>query len=396
MARHKTPWRARHTLLLFIACYLCLFFVPVFFSILNHSLAFVLAHAPFFFSTFLLALLPAIGIRRIFVETIQPKRLGVLVDRHGNFKALLPPHRYFIFRGWELVKELLSLEPIATQMPVLGLKASNGDVGPQVVIFTWRVRADVQQLLAGPHQQQITSMAMAGSQQRERSIKAYLELAIKQRMLQRTISQLETELADKINRPFEQDVLATVNPLLEREGLVIDTLELIGTIAPPTRAASGAPGQAAEAARKQLAEARKKLQALLNPPTPDTTAQEVTQRAWAAYQKTSQVRKDIHDLSAALHAYMKAISDVLDPLIQQAQPRPKMAPIDKARKNAFDRLQKLQEHVGNLGSHLIYLEQQAKRIKAPPFGLTPTESQRLLEVLEAIERKMITLEKLYP
>jgi hypothetical protein len=49
-----------------------------------------------------------------------------------------------------------------------------------------------------------------------------------------------------------------------------------------------------------------------------------------------------------------------------------------------------------LGNQLIQLDQQAKQLSAAPFGLTPSECDRLLEVLDAIERKIISLEKLYP
>ncbi|HEX6779625.1 MAG TPA: hypothetical protein VF099_15565, partial [Ktedonobacterales bacterium] len=66
------------------------------------------------------------------------------------------------------------------------------------------------------------------------------------------------------------------------------------------------------------------------------------------------------------------------------------------RQKTNEELNTLQATIGELGKLLIELELQAKQIKAPAASLTPDEVKQVLEVLQAIEQKALTLEQAAP
>ena len=397
MGRPKSRWGASNVILLLTLSYLCFFFIPVIISLLTTSLAFVLAHAPFFLMTLVLALVPTIACRAAFVEEVPEKRLGVLVNRSDGLKGLLPPGNYFIMPGRERIKELLSLEPASVQMPVLGLRASDGEIVPQVVVFSWRIQDTIIEALSGPYPQQVQGMIAGGHRKLEQEARSHLQTALRQCASRYSVSTLQTLLADPVNHLFEREVQQEANTLLNPLGLEIEQIELLSLVkersSAPARARAST---AADEAQKTLAAAYKKLAPLLRSQTFDATPRQVAESAWNAYETLSKLRSNVRSLSSVLQAYTTLLFDTLDAIAKQKQNVPDQQAIFQAREKTSEELNNLQAIIGELGKLLINLELQAKLIKAPPFTLTPSEIERLLEVLQAIEQKTLTLEKVYP
>jgi|SRR5579885_1676019 len=396
MGRPKSRWRTSNFILLLAISYLCLFFIPILFSLLVTSGAFVLAHAPLFAMTLVLALIPAFACRLLFVETVPEKRLGILVNQHNTFKDLLLPGSYFIMPGRERIKELLTLEPTSVQLPVLGLRASDGEVAPQVVIFSWRIQDKITQVLSSPHSQ-APGMIASGHRTLEQAARNHLEAALRRCALNYDVSALHTLLADRVHYLFEQEVQQEANTRLNSLGLKIEHVELIGLVKAQSAALSGGKASAVTSeAQKTLAAAYQKLAPLLRSQTLDVTPQHVAESAWNAYEALSGLRKTVNNLTLALQEYTALLFDTLDALSKQRQNAPDQQAIFLARQKTSKELTNLQDTIGGLGKLLIDLELQAKRMKTPPFTLTPGEVERLLEVLAAIEQKKLTLEKVYP
>lgn len=397
MARQTSRWGAGTLFLLLSISYLCFFLLPVLFSLLAFSINFVLAHAPFFAFTLVFALVPTIVCRLFFVEKVPEKMLGVLINRRDAFKALLTPGNYLMLPGRERIKELLSLEPSPMQLPVLRVKASDGEVPPPVIICVWRIHEDISQALSGSFPQQVQGMLLAGQRKMEQTVRDHIEVVVRQCVLQRTISQLQVDLADTIKRPFERKILQEVNARLQTLGLTIDQIEWLGDVTPgKPRASAGKASKAAENARALIAAALYKLNALLNPAMPGSAFQDITQGAGASYQLLEQVRADVQQGGAALQTYSSSMLDTLGALAQHSTQQPDLQAANQARKALADQLTTLQKDIDKLGEALLQLDLRAKQLPRPPFGLAPSEREVLLEVLQAIEQKTLTLEKLYP
>lgn len=392
MARRKHPWNGFKTFLLILGFLLGFTVLPIATSIFVPSLAFVIRSTPLFSMTTIFALLLATLFRLQFVAEVPQKTLGVLVDHNGAFKSLLPPGQYWIKPRAERIKACLSLEPTSTQMPLLKLRASDGEVPALVVIIIWRVRADMADLLLGQHGPAVQRMAMKSHQQREQFVRGAVTLTIRQQIQQRTILQAEADLADTLGRPLQTAAVKLLSSYLLSVGLEVDQIELVGAPASAAPKAGAAPSTSAQEARKLLAEVQRKLKPVLRPPTPPITPQQVAQYAWQAHQSAAQARSDINEISDLLNRYVAAVSDAFDPLYRQARQRPDITPVTQARQDTFARLTLLQQHVGELGKQLIALDNQARCLPAPPFDLTPTECSMLFEVLDAIERKKINLD----
>jgi Tfp pilus assembly protein PilO len=396
MARPKSRWGAGTLLLLLSLSYLCFFLIPILFSLIIFSITFVLAHAPFFALSLVFALVPTIVCRLFFVEKVPEKMLGVLVNRRDAFKALLTPGNYLVLPGRERIKELLSLEPSTMQVPVLRLKASDGEIPPPVIICVWRIHKDISQTLSGPSRQQIQGMLLAGQRKMEQTVRDHIEVVLRQLARQRTISELQADLADTIQHAFEQEVLQAANTMLRTIGLTVDQIEWLGAVTASKPAAAGKASKATENARALVAAALQKLNALLIPARPGSPSQSVIQGALASYQTLGQVRGDLQALAAALQTYASSMLDALDALARHSTQQPELQAAHQARKALVDQLTTLQKDVDTLGEALLQLDLRAKQLPASPFGLTPGEREVLLEVLQAIEQKTLTLEKLYP
>jgi hypothetical protein len=397
MSRQKSRWGASHVLLLLAISYLCFFFIPVIISLLTTSLAFVLAHAPFYVLTLVLALIPTLACRTLFVEAVPEKRLGVLVNQGDTFKDLLLPGNYFIMPGKERIKELLTLEPASVQLPVLGLQASDGEIAPQVVIFSWRVQDTIISALSGAYPQQVQDMIVGGRRKMEQEARNHLQAAMHSCALRYNASTLQNLLTSKAHHIFEREVHQEANAYLNPLGLEIERVELMSLGKAPASAPAGSKASAAaDEAQKTLAAAYKKLAPLLRSQAFDVTPQQVAESAWNAYDALSGLRKTVNNLNLALQEYTALLLDTLDAISKQRQNAPDQQAIFQARQKTSEELNNLQATIGGLGKLLIDLELQAKQIKAPPFTLTPSEIERLLEVLAAIEQKKLTLEKVYP
>lgn len=397
MGRPKSRWGASSVILLLTLSYLCFFVIPIIFSLLTAPLAFVLARAPFFALAFVLALVPTIACRALFVEEVPEKHLGVLVNQSDTFKALLPPGKYFLMPGKERIKNLLSLEPASVQMPVLGLQASDGEITPPVIIFSWRIQNTIIQALSGPHQQQVQGLIAGGHRALEQETRGYLQAALRHCVARYSVSALQTLLADSVTHRFEHEVQRKANTLLNPLGLEIDQIELINVVkaqsAAPTRDKAST---AASAAQQILAEAYTKLDLLLRAHVLDEMPRRVAEDAWNAYETLIKLRKNARSLSAAIQAYTTLLFDALDASAKQQQGAPDQQVISQARQKTNEELNALQATIGELGKLLIEVELQAKQIKAPAASLTPDEIEQVLEVLRAIEQKALMLEQAAP
>jgi hypothetical protein len=393
VSRQKTRRGASNVTLLLVVSYLCFSLILGIILLLTTSGAFVLAHAPFYVLTLVLALIPTFACRALFVEAVPEKRLGVLVNQGDTFKDLLLPGSYFILPGRERIKELLTLEPALVQLPVLGLRASDGEIAPLVVIFSWRVQDTILSALSGAYPQQVQDMIVGGQRKVEQEARTRLEAGLRRYVARYSVSKLETLLADRVLTIFEQEVQQEANTLLNPLGLEVEHVELIGLIKPRSSASAG--GKASEA-QQAVAAAYKKLAPLLRFQAFDVTPQHVAESAWNAYEALSGLRKTVNSLNLALQAYSTLLLDTLDAITKQRQSTPDQQAIFQARHRTSEELNNLQATIGSLGKLLIDLELQAKLMKAPPFTLTPDEIERLLEVLAAIEQKKLSLEKVYP
>ena len=395
MGRQKSRWGARNVIALLALSYLCLFFIPVAIALLTMPLAFVLARTPLLVLALALALVPTIACRALFVEGVPEKRLGMLVNRRGEFKALLPPGNYFIMPGRERIKDVLSLEPASVQMPALGLQASDGEIAPLVVIFSWRVQDSIIQALSGPYPQQVQGLIAGGPRKLEQEARSHLRAALRQCIARYSVSALQSMLAETVDHRFEQKVQQEANTLLNPLGLEIEQIDLLSVgKAEPGAPADGKAGAAADWAQHILAEAYKKLDPLLRSSLFDGTPQQVRENAWNAYETLLKLRKNVRVLSAAVQAYTTLLFDTLSASAKQQQPDQRA--IFQARQKTSEELNNLQTVIGELGKRLIELELQAKQIKAPPVPLTPDEIKQVLAVLEAIEQKTLTLEQPAP
>lgn len=397
MSRPKSRWGVSNVILLLAISYLCFFIIPIIISLLVASGAFVLAHAPFFALTLLLALIPAIACRALFVEAVPEKRLGVLVNQSDTFKDLLLPGNYFIMPGRERIKELLTLEPASVQLPVLGLRASDGEIAPQVVIFSWRVQDTLTLARSGAYPQQVQDLIAGGHRKMEQEARTHLQAALRRRASRYSVSALQTLLDDRVHHLFEQEVQQEANTSLNPLGLKIEQIEVMSLgKAQSSAPAGGKASAAASEAQKTLAETYQKLAPLLRSQALGVTPQQVAESAWNAYEALSGLRKTVNNLNAALQAYTALLFDALDAISKQHQNAPDQRAIFQARQKTSEELNTLQATIGSLGKLLIDLEMQAKQIKAPPFSLTPGEIEQLLEVLAAIEQKKLTLENIDP
>lgn len=395
MGRRKSRWRTSSFILLLAISYLCIFFIPMLMSLLVASGAFVLAHTPIFAMTLVLALVPAFACRALFVEAVPEKRLGILVNQHNTFKDLLLPGSYFLMPGRERIKELLTLEPTSVQLPVLGLRAIDGEVAPQVVIFSWRIQDKITQVLSSPHSQ-LPGMIASGHRALEQEARNHLEAALRRCALNYDVSALQTLLADRVHHLFAQEVQQEANTRLNPLGLKIEHVELLGLgKAQPAAPSGGKTSAATSEAQETLAAAYQKLAPLLRSQALDVTPQHIAESAWNAYEALSGLRKTVNNLNLALQEYTVLLLDTLDAITRQRQNEPDQRAIFQARQKTSKELTNLQDIIGSLGKLLIDLELQAKLMKAPPFTLTPGEVERLLEVLAAIEQKKLTLEKVY-
>lgn len=397
MSRQITRRGASNVTVLLAVSYLCFSLLLGIILLLTTSGAFVLAHAPFYVLTLVLALIPTFACRALFVEVVPAKRLGVLVNRGDTFKDLLLPGSYFIMPGSERIKELLTLEPALVQLPVLGLRASDGEIAPLVVIFSWRVQDTILSALSGAYPQQVQDMIVGGPRRMEQEARTRLEAALRRCVARYSVSKLETLLADRVLAVFEQEVQQEANTLLNPLGLEVAHVELIGLIKPRSSASSGSKASAAASeAQETVAAAYKKLAPLLRFQAFEVTPQHIAESAWSAYEALSGLRKTVSSLNLAFQAYSTLLLDTLDAITRQRQTTPDQQAIFQARRRTSEELNNLQATIGDLGKLLIDLELQAKLMKAPPFTLTTGEIERLLEVLAAIEQKKLSLENVYP
>jgi len=366
-----------------------------FFAFINTGLSFIFASlftflisVPTFSMIALFALILTLAYRQYAVEEVPTNQLGLLVTPGGSLKDILEPGPRWLWLGRERISGYLSLAPVSTQVSLLGLKSSDGvALTPLAMLITWRTLPDIHKLFKAQYRYSISQVVLESQWQRERRVGERVDRILRPRVAQKPLSDLEQDLGAIQQSAFGHVMIREINTGLLPMGLKVERLECIGSLTPPTKASE---------AVKTISTARLKLESLLRPRAPDTSLQQMDQRLADLQQRARRVEQEIRDASRAVNNYVQAIIDVLEPLYQDASPKPDTRAMGAAGMAKSQRMSELSQEVLVLLEALKETKDLLDQIKRPPFDLTPDELNTFFKVLEAIEQKKLLLSPLFP
>jgi hypothetical protein len=365
------------------------------FALMNTGLGFIykplfalLISVPTFTMLALFALIMTLIIRQNCITTVPENTIGLVTYKDGTLKTLAPPGQAWVWFGREQMNGFLSLEPVSVHMSLLGLKVSDGsDLPPLVTIITWRVHSSITTLLDTQYRQEVMQVALDSQMKRERRVRDTVAEVMSRRTAQETLMVLQDKLAHILYNEFGQDVIEEVNLYLTPYGLRVDRLECIGSIAPPTKTPT---------TLKTITTLRKKLESLLRPKAPDASLHAVQQQA---EQILEQARKSVLEMRAAVRAtdtYTQAVITTLAQAQQQLKTEADITAVSAAQTEQGKHLTTLASEINTLQEMANTLKSASEQMKHAPFDLTATEVTTLLNVLEAIEQKKLSLVGLFP
>ncbi len=366
-----------------------------FFAFLNTGLSFIftrlftlLISVPTFSMIALFALILTLVYRQHAVEEVPYNQVGLLMTPSGSLKDILEPGPRWLWLGREHIGSYLALDPISTQVSLLGLKSSDGvALSPLTMITTWRILPDIHKLFHAQYRYSISQVALESQWQRERRVGERVAQILRPRVAQKPLSDLEQDLGAIQQSAFGHAVIREINTGLLPMGLKVERLECIGSLTTPTKAAE---------AVKTISAARLKLESLLRPRAPDPTLPQIDQRLANLQQRARLVEQQVRDATHAVNDYVQAIIDVLEPFYQQAASKPDMQAMGTTGKKKSQRMNTLSQEVLALLEELRKTKALLDQLKRPPFDLTPDELNTLFKVLEAIEQKKLLLSSLFP
>ena len=377
----------QNLVLIFLLFFALLVLVTIVFAFFYPSFIPLLISVPAFIILAILAVLLTVILRENYVAEVPINTVGVVSYANGTLKTLAPAGPIWVWTGREQLSGLLSLEPVSTHAPLLGLKSGDGtELAPLVTIITWRIHASITTLLATQYGPQVIEVATQSQGKRERRVRDAVAGAIARRAGYATLKELEEELPNMLYNGFGQAVVAEVNQTLTPMGLNVEKLECIGSITPPTRTS---------AAVKTIGVVRKKLESLLAAEaddTPDEAAQEGIDKV------LGHARRAVQEMQAASRAvddYVQAVMNVLEHAHRHFTTQAGVQEASVAQKAQSQRLTELAEEINELLAAANEIKSASKQEKRAVAVLTSAERDMLFRVLAAIEQKQVTLGSIF-
>ncbi len=369
-----------------------LFFVVL--ALLNIGLAFIyqplfalLISVPAFTTLALFALILTIILRQSYVEQVPGNTIGVVSYANGALKTLAPAGPVWVWTGREQLSDLLSLEPVSTHAPLLGLKSGDGiELAPLVTIITWRIHSSLPTLLSTQYRQQVIEVATQSQGKRERRVRDAVAEVIGRRAAYATLRELEEQLPNMLYNGFGQAVVADINQTLTPLGLNVEKLECIGSITTPTKTS---------AAVKTIGVVRKKLESLLSADASDTPAEAAPE---GIEKMLSHARLAVQEMQAASRAvddYVQAVITVMADAHQHFQTQAGIQKAGVTQKAQSQRLTELAEEINELLAAANEIKRASTQAKHADSALTSAEQDILFKVLAAIEEKKVSLESIF-
>ncbi len=377
----------KHLVLLFL-----IFFA--FFALLNTGLSFIyrplfalLISVPTFTTLAVFALIMTFIMRQVCVEYVPSDTVGVVTYADGTLKTLAPAGPTWVWLGREQLSQLLSLAPVSSHAPLLGLKSSEGtDLAPLVTIITWRIHSSITTLLPTQYQRQVIETATESQAQRERQVRDAVAEAISRRAGRTPLKELEEALPNIYHNRFGQDVIDSANRSLTPTGLMVEKLECIGSVTAPTKIS---------AAVKTIGVVRQKLESLLLADSADAAGDETLVGIDKLLEHARRAVQEMQATSRAVDGYVQAVISVLEQAHQHFKTQAGIQKASAAQNTQSQHLAELAAEINALlaaANEIKRANAQAKHISA---ALTGPELETLFKVLSAIEQKKVSLGSIF-
>lgn len=377
----------KNVVVIFLIFFAVFVFLSTGLSLIYQPLFAFLISAPTYTMIALFALAMTLIVRQSSVAQVPSNTIGLLTAPNGMLKALAPPGPVWVWFGRERLSGFLSLEPVSTHVPLLGLRS--GDeiaLAPLVTIITWRIHATMTTLAASEFGQEVLEVAQESPLKRERRVRDKVAEVMGRWVAEESLAELEEDLPNISSNSFGEGVLKEVNQYLTSIGLKVERLECIGSISMP--------GKTSEAV-KTIGEVRKKLERLLRASPTGTGMQDVQRGADDLLRRARRAVKEMSAASRAMYDYTQTMLEAVQQGQQHIQSPSVMRATGVAQKTQSQRLTELAAEINALLEAANTLKEAIEGIERSPSELTADESATLFKVLEAIEQKKVPLGSLF-
>jgi len=358
----------------FLTTGLSLIFQPLFSLLISASTYTLIA---------LVALALSMIVRQIAVAQVPSNTIGLLTSSNGALKALVPSGPVWVWPGKERLTSFLSLEPVSTHVPLLGLKSGDDiALAPLVTIITWRVHSTITTLAASEFGQPVLEVAQESPPKRERRVRDRVAEVMSRWVAEESLAELEEDVPNISSNAFGEGVMKEANQYLASIGLKVEKLECIGSISMPGKSS---------AAVKTIGEIRKKLEGLLRASPTGTATQDAQRRADDLLHRARRAVQEMNAASRAISDYTQTLLEALQQVQQHIHSPGVLRATGAAHKAQSQRLTELAAEINALLEAANKLKEAVEKIERSPLDLTADESATLLKVLEAIEQKKLPL-----